>query len=281
MTTYSANNFGYKLLDYGNGRKLERFGNVTLNRPEILASGKCSLTHKAWNNDTVIRFEEKSGQAGDWYNSSQMPKNWNCSFSFEHVHWLAICKPGAYKHIGLFPEQARHWQFLIMNLNPGQKVLNLFGYTGASSLTAALCGADVYHVDSSRSIINWAAENAKLNNVDTIHWVCEDALKFAQKEVRRGRKYDLIIMDPPVYGRGKNGEHWRLEDLLPSLVETVKSLLFKGGYLILNTYSPSVSIESMIEILKKNNLTHNDSGWLSVMADDERKLNLSKFVIAT
>ncbi len=273
--------FQYALLDFGNGRKLERFGDIVVNRPEVLATGNRLSNLKDWNSDLVARFEEDRNQAGIWYNSESMPALWRVEFMSGQVKWYAICKPGRFKHLGLFPEQARHWQFLVENIKAGQKVLNLFGYTGAASLTAALCGADVYHVDSSRSVINWAAENARLNNVSSIHWVCEDALKFAEKEVRRGRRYNFIIMDPPVYGRGKNGEHWKLEELLPTLIKTAISLLSQGGYIILNTYSPVVSLVNMTALFEKNGLTHNESGWLSVDTIVGRKLNLSKFVIAS
>jgi 23S rRNA (cytosine1962-C5)-methyltransferase len=281
MATDIPYSFQYTLLDFGRGRKLERFGDVVVNRPEVLATGNRNSNENVWNADSVARFEEEGIQSGKWFNSAAMPDQWYIEFKSGHISWRAICKPGRFKHLGLFPEQVRHWQFLVNNVLAGNRVLNLFGYTGAASLTAALCGADVYHVDSSRSVINWAAENARLNNISSIHWVCEDALKFAEKETKRGHKYDFIIMDPPVYGRGKNGEHWKLEELLPNLIKIACSLLSKNGYIILNTYSPVVSLNDMKVLFEKNGLRHNESGWLSVDTGMERKLNLSKFVIAS
>jgi len=133
-------------------------------------------------------------------------------------------------------------------------------------------------VDSSKSIVKKAADNANASSIDGIHWVVEDALAFAKKEVKRGNKYQFIIMDPPIYGRGKKGEHWKLEDLLPELVETTASLLSRKGILILNTYSPKIEIDDMIRIVEASKLRIDKKGWLSV-ATGTRKLKLSRFVV--
>jgi 23S rRNA (cytosine1962-C5)-methyltransferase len=268
----------YQLLDFGGGRKLERFGAVLTNRPEVLATKGRHLSANEWLGAGTSRFEENSKQQGTWF--PPLPASWHVAFACGDVSWKAICKPGIFKHLGLFPEQAQHWALLTTLLQPGHRFLNLFGYTGASSLTAALCGADVYHVDASKSVVNWAAENARLNGVERIHWICDDALAFARREERRGHKYHGIIMDPPIFGRGKNGVLWKLEHMLPDLLGTVRKILHPGGFLILNTYSPTLSLADMQAHCEKNGFRQNESGWLCVHTAKEHALRLSKYTIS-
>jgi len=270
----------YELIDFGRGRKLERFGKITLNRPEVLAQKPTKLDEDEWVElaDEIYLDAEKG--VGTWVDPTKLPSSWNCTYQTGNCQFTLELKPGKYKHVGVFPEQEQHWKYLEKNIKPGNKVLNLFGYTGASSLVAAKMGGDVFHVDSSKSVINWAAKNAELSSVSSIHWVCDDALKFSERELKRGQKYDLIIMDPPVFGQGKKGVRWKLEDLLPKLVKTTAQLLNKGGKLILNTYSPVVSLEEMELEMQKNGLECTKKGWLSVNTHDGRKLSLSKYTIS-
>lgn len=273
------NSLDYKLIDFGGGEKLERFGKYTVIRPEILATKKPQFTVQRW--EELAHGKYISGKkTGRWLTPNNLPQNWKCTYNSAKTTWQVELSPGKYKHVGIFPEQEQHWKFIETRLKPGHKFLNLFAYTGASSLVAAKCGADVYHVDSSKSILNQAAQNAAISNIDSIRWVCDDALKFAERLNRRNEKFDFIIMDPPVYGHGKKGQRWKLEDLLPHLVSTTASLLSPGGILILNTYSPVVNLKEMQDLMEKNNLHCIDKGWLSVNTANNRKLELSKYTIS-
>ncbi|NEN22123.1 methyltransferase [Cryomorpha ignava] len=274
------NSLDYELIDFGNGRKLERFGKCILNRPEILANKPKTLSNEAWQKMAHGQYSDSGKETGKWININDLPAQWLCEYASANKQWTLELTPGKYKHVGVFPEQEKHWKYLEKHVKPGHRVLNLFGYTGASSLASANAGGDVFHVDSSKSVIKWAARNAQLSDVSTIHWVCDDALKFAERELKRGSKYDFIIMDPPVFGQGKKGVRWKLENLLPQLVKTTTGLLNKGGILILNTYSPVVSLEEMEELMVKNSLNCTKKGWLSVSIQDGRRLNLSKYTIA-
>ena len=142
-----------------------------------------------------------------------------------------------FKHVGIFPEQAVNWEFIAEHLQPGDAFLNLFAYTGGASLAARAVGADVTHVDAIRQVVDWTRVNMELSGLDGIRWVVEDALKFAQREQRRGNKYKGIVLDPPTWGLGPKGQKWRIEDQLLSLCETVADLIEPGGFIIMNTYS--------------------------------------------
>src|SRR5690554_2151994 len=274
------NGLDYELIDFGAGRKLERFGDLILNRPEILADSKPGLSVQEWNKRAHGKYFEHKKSIGEWKKPNSLPQTWNCKYQSLKSTWNLELSPGKYKHVGVFPEQEKHWKYLEENVKPGDRVLTLFGYTGASSLVASKMGGDVFHVDSSKSVVTWAARNAALSGIDNIHWVCDDALKFAERQERRNHKYDFIIMDPPVFGQGKKGQRWKLEDLLPQLVDTTASILSQGGALILNTYSPVVSLEQMENLMKKTGISCINKGWLNVMTKDGRKLALSKFTIA-
>ncbi len=150
-----------------------------------------------------------------------------------------------FKHVGLFLEQQANWRFIKERVSAGQKVLNLFAYTGAASLVAREAGAEVVHVDSVKQLITWANENKERSNLSDIKWVHEDALKFAQRELKRGNKYDGIVMDPPAWGLGAKGEKWKLEQHLSGLIETAHGLMNPGAFLILNTYSPKIELADL------------------------------------
>jgi len=268
----------YELLDFGGGRKLERFGKIILDRPEILADGTPHLKFNRWQTLASAKFLETSKKKGHWQKNTSIPDSWDFAFSYHGFQWTTQLSLSPFKHIGIFPEQSEHWKYFMRHVKKGDRVLNLFGYTGAASLSAAVAGGQVFHVDSSKSIVKKAAENATVSGLDGIHWVVEDALAFAKREVTRGNRYQFIIMDPPVYGRGKKGEHWKLENLLPRLTETASRLLMPKGKLILNTYSPKIEMKDMNSIAEAVGLKVQRKGWLSV-SNAGRELNLSRYLI--
>jgi len=234
----------YELLDAGDGKKLERWGKVITIRPEIQASFKPGWPYSQWLDMAHWEFEELSSTQGRWLNiKPQAPEQW--LISYENLNFgLKLTK---FKHVGLFPEQQANWRFIKERISAGQKVLNLFAYTGAASLVAREAGADVVHVDSIKQLITWANENKERSRLSDIKWVHEDALKFAQRELKRGNKYDGIIMDPPAWGLGAKGEKWKLENHLSGLIETAHGLMNPKAFLVLNTYSPKVGLADLAE----------------------------------
>lgn len=234
----------YELLDAGGGNKYERFGNQYFIRPESLAYFKSALNYSDWAKEVDFIFEEINHQKGNW-KKKEGQEEWKIQFD-EALIQLKLTK---FKHIGIFPEQEINWRYIKGNLNSDSKFLNLFGYTGVASIVAARTGAKVVHVDSIKQIVNWASENAAINKVETISWVVEDALKFAQKELRREKKYDGIIMDPPAFGLGPKGQKWKIEDNIEELIQLGVDLLNPGGFFILNTYSPKLPLKKLRQLL--------------------------------
>jgi len=242
----------YELLDHGNERKLERFGNIVTDRPEPAATWNKLLTESDWKKaDTV--FTEQKNQKGFWNTELE---DWNLSYPFGDQEIRFKLSQGTFKHLGVFPEQANNWEFirekcselLVKGITP--KFLNLFAYTGGASLAADLCGAEVTHIDSVKSVVNWARENADLNNIDSIRWIVEDASTFVEKEIRRGNSYHGIIMDPPIFGLGPKGGRWKLNRDLPNLLENAMKLLDPiNRFFILNTYSPQLPLSDLKKIL--------------------------------
>jgi 23S rRNA (cytosine1962-C5)-methyltransferase len=248
----------YELLDSGDGWKLERFGPFVFARPEAQAIWKPMLPSKEWRN-VHARFEpaaEESG--GHWTFYQKVPQRWELSYPLpsqegvntnERLRFWVMCTSG--RHLGLFPEVAPHWDWLYSLLRQaGEKrqsrprVLNLFGYTGLATLAAAAAGAEVTHVDASRKVVQWGQENAKLSGLEQrpIRWLVDDALKFVMREVRRGRSYDGILLDPPKFGRGPKGEVWEVYESLPDLLDRVRQVLSPHPlFLILNLYAVRAS----------------------------------------
>ncbi|OAN61822.1 hypothetical protein A8B79_05220 [Balneola sp. EhC07] len=246
----------YELIDHGNGLKLERFGTVILDRPEPSATWKKSLSDSEWNKADAV-FSENKNQKGSW---DKNLNDWNISYPFGDSEIIFKLSQGSFKHPGIFPEQAENWEFInkkckeltAKGIIP--KFLNLFAYTGGASLAADLSGAEVTHIDSVKSVVNWARENAELNNIDSIRWIVEDAPTFVEKEIRRGNKYHGIIMDPPIFGLGPKGGRWKLNRDLPKLLEDVMKLLDeKNRFFIMNTYSPQLSLNELRHLLSKTN----------------------------
>jgi 23S rRNA (cytosine1962-C5)-methyltransferase len=233
---YASGWSDYELLDAGGGKKLERWGKVITIRPERLAYFKSGWDFSKWKELAHYEFTEGNAQTGTWNNIKQAPEEWNIAIDQLTVR-LELTK---FKHLGIFPEQEANWRYIFKELNSNSRFLNLFGYTGIASLFAKKAGADVTHVDSVRQVISWTKKNMELSELDGIRWICEDALKFIEKNASKDRKYDFIIMDPPAFGRGAKGEKWQLEKKLDSLVKHAAMSLNPKGKLVLNTYSPKI-----------------------------------------
>lgn len=239
----------YELLDAGDGRKLERWGKVVTIRPEIQADFKPAWSIERWLDCAHWEFEEQTPTQGRWRNiKPDAPEQWPISYQ-NLTFGLKLTK---FKHVGLFPEQQANWRFIAERARPGHKILNLFAYTGAASLVARNAGADVVHVDSVRQMITWANENKERSQLSDIKWVLEDALKFAGRELKRGNKYDGIVMDPPAWGLGAKGEKWKLESQLPDLMAMAHGLMNPGAFLVVNTYSPKVGLADLTTAAKQH-----------------------------
>jgi len=235
----------YELIDAGGNRKLERWGNVITIRPDRNAYFKPVLSEKEWQQKAHFEFIEKSSNSGEWKNLKTLKQDaWNISYT----NFSLSLKLTKFKHLGVFPEQQVNWDFVTEHLSEDDRFLNLFGYTGAVSLAARIKGAEVYHCDSVKQIIAWAKENMEISHLSEIHWVHEDALKFARREVKRNRKYKGIIMDPPAFGIGANKERWQIEDKFEELLSLASNLKDDHGFVIANTYSPRLNINSIQQI---------------------------------
>ncbi|ANE57812.1 SAM-dependent methyltransferase [Methylomonas sp. DH-1] len=242
MREYAAAWNDYELLDAGGGRKLERWGEVLTIRPEINAGGAALWPLAQWRELAHWEFVETSPTQGRWQKlRADAPESW--SIAYRQLRFNL--KLTQFKHVGLFPEQQANWHFVAERVAVGARILNLFAYTGAASLVARAAGAEVTHVDSVRQMLDWANANQASSGLTDIKWVLEDALKFAGRELKRGKRYDGIVMDPPAWGLGANGEKWKLENQLPRLAETARGLLQPGGFLVLNTYSPKVGLQEL------------------------------------
>lgn len=247
----------YELIDCGNLSKLERFGNITLIRPEPQALWSPRYARKDWEQKASGEYIQKGSHKGDWKSFRKLPEHWNISYQLPEKNRITFnLKFTAFKHVGIFPEQADNWDFIYhqsSQIGKGCKVLNLFAYTGGASLAAKAAGADVVHVDSVRQVVNWARQNMDSSELNDIRWVVEDALKFVQRERKRGHTYHGIILDPPAYGIGSSGERWKLEDSIQSMLENVASILDpKRGFVVLNTYSLGLSPLIIDNLMQSN-----------------------------
>lgn len=232
----------YELIDTSSGERLERWGNIILIRPDPQIIWETPKTHYLWK-QAHARYYRSSSGGGKWQIYKKIPDVWEITYkdiSFK-------IKPMGFKHTGVFPEQAVNWDFVDSTIKNSKKelnVLNLFAYTGGATLACMNAGARVCHVDASKGMVQWAKENATASNLSNrpVRWLVDDCIKFVQREQRRGNKYDGIIMDPPSYGRGPNGEIWKLEEQLFNLVnECVKVLSNKPEFFILNSYTTGLS----------------------------------------
>lgn len=236
----------YELLDSGNFEKLERFGRYIIARPEPQAIWDRSMSADEWDRlaDARFRKDRRSDDRGEWILRDGMPEQWFVGYEKEGLRLRIRLGLTSFKHVGIFPEQSENWDFIYRQVRdnfPGAKVLNLFAYTGGASLAARAAGAEVTHVDSVKPVVGWARENMEASGMDGIRWIVDDALKFVRRELRRGHLYQGIILDPPAYGRGPDGEKWVLEEHLNEMLRTCGQLLDQSGFLVLNLYSMGLS----------------------------------------
>ncbi len=233
----------YALLDSGDGRKLERFGSQLLIRPEAQAMWRPALAQSEWARANA-EFKPGPGEnGGNWISRKELPARWQMQYHGLKF-WAAL---SGSRHVGVFPEQATHWDWIgecIRPLNRPLKVLNLFGYTALASLAAAQAGAQVTHVDASKKVVSWGRENQALSGLEDrpIRWLVDDAFKFVAREGRRGSVYDGLILDPPKFGRGPKGEVWEFFKLMPGLLEACRQLLSPDPvFLVLTSYAVPIS----------------------------------------
>lgn len=242
---------GYELIDSGDFEKLERFGKYTTRRPEPQAIWHKSLDEREWQRlaDASFIRDQRSEERGEWRLKEKMPSRWSIAYDYKSMHLKMRLALTSFKHVGIFPEQAENWRFIYDNIEQiasikgsTPRVLNLFAYTGGATLAARAAGADVTHVDSVKQVVTWARENMEQSGLDGVRWMVEDALRFVRREVRRGNHYDGIILDPPAYGRGPDGEKWILEDNIQEMLSLCAQLLEpKDSFLVLNLYSMGLS----------------------------------------
>ena len=239
----------YEILDASDGEKLERWGETVLIRPDpqvLWTSPKVSQWSRA-----NAHYHRSATGGGEWENFNLPKKEWTISYKDLRFH----IRPTGFKHTGLFPEQAVNWDFMSNEIKKAKRpinVLNLFAYTGGATLACAKAGANVVHVDASKGIVQWARDNAKLSGLEDapIRWIVDDCMKFIEREIRRGNKYDGIIMDPPSYGRGPGGEIWKLEQsIFPLLQQAAQLLSDKPLFFLLNSYTTGLSPSVMQYLL--------------------------------
>lgn len=264
MTIESPADFwkDYEIVDSGNFEKLERFGKYYLMRPEPKALWDRTLSLQEWERTAHVRFKPGAGfgkagkeDSGSWEKLRKMDEQWLIRYTGEQKGLDFSLRLGltSFKHVGVFPEQAPNWEYIYRNTSEiadrnkaegkaAPKVLNLFAYTGAASLAAKAAGADVTHLDSVRQVVTWARNNMELSRLDNIRWVVEDALKFARREAKRGNVYQGIILDPPAYGHGPDGEKWKLDECLFDILKCTASILAtENSFMVLNLYSNGYS----------------------------------------
>lgn len=233
----------YELIDSGEGKRLEKFGDFLISKPDPQAIWKTKTND--WKNAQLI-FENKN-----WINNGSVPESWKMAWE----NLIFKVTPTPFKHMGIFPEQVAHWKWAkekITNSNRKLKILNLFGYTGAISLVCAKNGAEVTHVDASKKALEWLKENEKLSGIEnSIRVINDDCLKFVKREITRGKKYDLIFADPPVFGHGINSEVWKFNEKFPELMENIKKLLSEEPVgILVNAYAVSSSSIMLANVFK-------------------------------
>ena len=233
----------YELIDCSGGERLERWGEQILIRPDPQAIWATPRTDPRWKKADAHYRRSKTG-GGQWEKNA-LPESWRIAYGALTFH----VRPMNFKHTGLFPEQAANWDFIMGKVrNAGRQVtvLNLFGYTGAATVAAAKAGALVCHVDAAKGMVAWGKENAELNGISNVRWIVDDCAKFVEREIRRGRAYDAIIMDPPSYGRGPGGEVWKLEENLWDFVSLTADVLSDAPlFVLINSYTTGLSASTV------------------------------------
>ena len=269
-TFYSRDWQDYELLDTGDHQKMERFGKYILVRPYEDAFWKKSLSQKEWDKADGIFFSSKGGMKSGWKIGKEIDKKWD--MSYKDIKFTV--SPTPFRHLGFFPEQASHWDLIeekIKNSKRKIRFFNLFGYTGIASLFALRAGAEVTHLDASKQSIDWLKENQELSGLldMPMRIIVDDALKFVEREIKRGNKYDAIVMDPPKFGRGPKGEIWKIEENLPELLNKIRKILSdKPLFVILTSYSTessSLSLGHALEDMMKDFKGSIDTGELCIL----------------
>ncbi|MBI1306279.1 MAG: oxidoreductase [Bacteroidetes bacterium] len=273
----------YELIDCGNLRKLERFGNQILIRPEPQALWTPALSDNEWKQQAHVEYIQKGSHKGDWNSFKKLKDEWQIRYPLAPKKDLVFnLKFTAFKHVGVFPEQAANWTFIADQCKRihKPKILNLFAYTGGASLAAKAAGADIVHVDSVKQVVNWASRNMDSSGLKDIRWVVEDAMKFVQREKKRGHQYNGIMLDPPAYGIGTSGERWKLEDSIQEMLETVSDILTeKENFLVLNAYSLGLSPLIIENLVKSNFKTSNTLECKELYLESTTKFKLPLGVI--
>ena len=240
----------YELIDCSEGERLERWGDIVLIRPDPQVIWKTNKKHPLWKKANA-RYHRSNSGGGQWETYTKIPAEWNVNYNDLTFH----IKTMGFKHTGLFPEQAVNWDYMtdiIKNAGRPVKVLNLFAYTGGATIACLKAGASVTHVDASKGMVQWARENAQLSDVadKPVRWLVDDCIKFVQREIRRGNKYDIIIMDPPSYGRGPGGEIWKLEDEVYNFVSLCSEIVSDDALaMFINSYTTGLAPSVMQYIL--------------------------------
>ena len=258
----------YEILDMANGEKLERWGDIILARPDPQIIWPSPSFPDKWKK-AYARYQRSNTGGGAWSYSKKVPESWK-------VHYkdlTFLIKPMGFKHTGLFPEQAVNWDWMIQKIQKVERpiqVLNLFAYTGGASVACSYAGASVCHVDSSKGMVAWAKENMAVSGLEDrpIRYIVDDVVKFVNREIRRGHTYDAIIMDPPSYGRGANGEVWKFEENLPELIELCSKVLSDQPlFFLINSYTTGISsmvLENLLNLSiakkHKGKVSHGEIG---------------------
>lgn len=269
----------YELLDSGNGQKLERFGKNVLIRPESQALWKPQLEWSMWKQMAHARFEAEDNQKGKWHTLKKHPNPWRITYKSSSYSLSMELKLTQFKHVGIFPEQCSHWDYIYSacrSKGKEPKVLNLFAYTGASSLAAKAAGADVVHCEALKQLVGWAKHNMEMSKLSDIRWLIEDAMKFAIREVKRAHLYDGIILDPPTFGNGPKGERFSLDHDLKQLVHLVSQLLKPSSFMVFNSYSfkySALTIKNMFES-EMGEISKAELGELAVKSGEQQSLPL-------
>ncbi|MBU5675210.1 class I SAM-dependent methyltransferase [Alkaliphilus sp. MSJ-5] len=241
----------YELIDTADGEKLERWGQYTLRRPDPQVIWSAQKSSKEWKN-VDAHYHRSSKGGGEWEYKKKLPERWTVSFGPLSFY----IEPTGFKHTGLFPEQAVNWKWMMEKIQAAGrpiKVLNLFAYTGGATVASAYAGAEVCHVDASKGMVTWAKENVALSGIGDkpVRFIVDDVMKFVQREKRRGKTYDAIIMDPPSYGRGPNKEVWKIEDSLYGFVEECLDILSPNPlFFLINSYTAGFSPYVLSNILQ-------------------------------
>lgn len=282
----------YELIDSGDYEKLERFGKYVTRRPEPQAVWHKSLSEQEWERQADAFFKKEKGKTsqdgndkGQWIQRKGMPDQWLISYTYKGMNLRFRLGLTSFKHVGIFPEQSENWNFIYDKINhmtiDEPKILNLFAYTGGASIAAKSAGADVTHVDSVKQVITWSRENMEASSLNNIRWIVEDALKFCRREVKRGKKYNGIILDPPAYGRGPDGEKWILEENIAEIMQLCSDLLEEhNSFLILNLYSMGFSAVIAENLIKDYfpDVLDPEYGELLIPDQAGRRLPLSIYV---